>query len=95
MLEALQQNVNLTVFQTLISAGANVNEQKQGLTPLFYAAKIDNIEAVKLLLQAGADPHLKTGNLLPVDIAHNKEIKSALKDAMVGARVEEPVKAWQ
>ncbi len=44
----------------IIKQGAEVNAQaNNGMTPLMAAASIDNIDAVKLLLERGADKQLK------------------------------------
>lgn len=51
--------VNKSFITNLISAGANVNAQtKDGFTPLMYAcSKNANLEFVRILLSAGADPN--------------------------------------
>lgn len=44
----------------LISRGANLNSQnKDGKTALVFAVMDDNLEAVKFLLEKGADPHIE------------------------------------
>ncbi len=49
------------VFEFLITAGANVNQTSNGgQTPLMAAAMIGRVEIVKRLLDAKADPNLKT-----------------------------------
>ena len=45
----------------MIEKGANVNSLDIGWrTPLFIAAKLGHLEAVKILLSAKADPSYKT-----------------------------------
>lgn len=47
------------VVRHLISLGVDVNAQdRQGWTPLNFAARVKNYECVKLLLDAGADPNV-------------------------------------
>jgi uncharacterized protein len=47
----------------LIESGARVNvKEKDGNTPLTYAAMYGNLKLVELLLQAGGDPNMKGGN---------------------------------
>lgn len=54
-------NVDSGPLQALIAAGANVNARdKNDATPLHMAAFATRTEHAKLLLQAGADPLLKT-----------------------------------
>ena len=49
------------LIQLLLRAGASVNaENKKGYRPLFRAVYKDNLDAVLLLLAAGADPHAET-----------------------------------
>lgn len=49
------------VAQKLIDAGARVNDKFDGKTPLYAAvgaSRVDRIEAVRVLLEAGADPNM-------------------------------------
>ena len=50
-----------TLIAPLIRAGANVNTSYNGTTPLLEAAEKD-AEAVRLLLDAGADPNTAVGS---------------------------------
>lgn len=44
------------VIDILLKAGANINiEDRKGETPLFYAARVGNVPAVRVLLARGAD----------------------------------------
>lgn len=47
----------------------NVNASVQGFTALHYAALLNNIESLKVLMSYGADPHIKsvTGHR-PIDL---------------------------
>ncbi|MFC1537163.1 ankyrin repeat domain-containing protein [Pseudomonadota bacterium] len=48
-------------LQYLLSKGLNPNHQNDfGKTPLIYAAQYNQPESVKMLLEAGADPNVKT-----------------------------------
>ena len=43
----------------MLTAGASVNaKDERGITPLMYAAWVGSLDAVKLLLEQGADPNL-------------------------------------
>jgi len=65
---AICQNADLRIIRILIEYGADVNLghdfldeplNKTSLTPLMLAVIMNNKEAFKLLLQAGADPDIK------------------------------------
>ena len=43
----------------MIAYGANVNDRYNGITPLMYAARYNNVEMLKELLNNGADLSLK------------------------------------
>jgi hypothetical protein len=75
-------------LKDLLAAGANVNEQdEQGWTPLNWAAGRGDVDAVRLLLEHGADVTL-TGrdNRTPLMIAKaadRREVAEILKEAEV------------
>ncbi len=66
----------------LNKTGIDINEQDQyGATPLHYAAKNNNIEAIKLLMDEGADLLIeKMGKIKPVDFAKDESVKRVFED---------------
>ena len=42
-----------------IAEGANLNELTDGMTPLLWAIMRGDLEAVRLLLESGADPNVR------------------------------------
>ena len=73
------------ILQALIEAGANIQAPSvRGLkeTPLFLAARFGHLEALKILLRAGADPKAQMGRgNTPLHQAHNDRIVHALLEA--------------
>lgn len=58
LVQAVADN-DLKTINALLSKGANVDgPNKYGMTPLITAVSYSNVEAVKILLEAGADPNL-------------------------------------
>jgi hypothetical protein len=58
----------------------------RGFTALHYAVITDDIDAVKALLEGGADPTIKTAaGYLPVDFAQHSP---AMKELLVSASAE-------
>ena len=75
-------------MKLLIAAGANVNvRDKQGKTPLMWAAVSGNVEGIKELLLFGAqvnvvDKHGKSALMYAAEAKeHSKEISTLLRDA--------------
>ena len=63
LLNAVRNYAEPEVLELLIQAGAKVDAaDTEGQTALIAAAADDNLEAVKVLLGAGADPNLKKSN---------------------------------
>jgi hypothetical protein len=58
----------------------------RGFTALHYAVLVDDIHIVEALLEAGADPTIKTtAGYLPVDFAQHSPV---MKDMLVKASTE-------
>ncbi len=55
---AISKSDNATA-KKIIEYGADVNERFNGMTPLMIAARYNNVEMVKILLEKGADITLK------------------------------------
>ena len=55
---AISKNDNATAIK-IIEYGADVNERFNGMTPLMYAARYNNVEMIKMLLEKGADSSIK------------------------------------
>ena len=54
------ENENITEIKSLLNQGANVNvREKDGQTPLHYAAYLNNINIAKLLIDSGADVNVQ------------------------------------
>ncbi len=68
----------------LAAPGIQVNQKdKAGRTALHHAAKAGEITKIRLLLEHGADPHLKDkAGRLPVDVARYTDCEKVLRDAM-------------
>ena len=60
----------ISCVEALIKAGANVNQRAvRNKTPLHTAASKDNVEGVRMLLQAGAKPQRTMSGQSPMDMA--------------------------
>jgi len=58
--ECIKEDINLNIIKYLIEVGADVNkEDKNNLTPLFYACESGNEAVVKYLVDHGADVNKK------------------------------------
>ncbi len=79
---AISKNDNETA-KKMIAYGANVNDRYNGITPLMYAARYNNVEMLKELLNNGADLSLKDsrGNtaLKYAELSNAKEAIEFLK----------------
>lgn len=80
LIEAIKSG-NLATVKELIQAGAPLDQQdKQGWTPLNWAAGSGNLEVVELLLQHGADPlavgrDLRTPQMIALAAGHAEVVK--------------------
>jgi hypothetical protein len=76
---------NAQLISHIIRAGTNVNIfDKKRRTPLFYAAKYKNEPALKLLLDAGADPNIRNREgIPPLVIACSIENNAAIITALL------------
>src|SRR4051812_36723780 len=50
---------DIEVVKKFIEYGASINEYSNGMTPLMFAARYNNVEILKLLIANGADISLK------------------------------------
>ena len=53
----------MEIAELLIKQGANINEDKNGIIPLYIAVKAGQIKMSQLLLQHGANVHLFTDEI--------------------------------
>jgi ankyrin repeat protein len=58
---ALFRTDNIQIMSLLLSKGANIEDECNGNTPLSWAVESDDAEAVKFLLDHGANPNVKVG----------------------------------
>jgi ankyrin repeat protein len=81
-------NGHARVLEKLLASGADPNRKdKRGLAPLVKAADRDDLEIVKLLLDAGADPKIKEDStgITPMMVEpglHDSAIKALLREAV-------------
>jgi ankyrin repeat protein len=85
LIEAVKSG-NKNSVQELIEAGAEMNQQdKQGWTPLNWAAGKGDLEIVELLLQRGADPSIVGRDLRTPEMialaAGRSDVVKALRNA--------------
>src|SRR6185369_9062568 len=80
LVEAVKSG-NIEAVKELIESDAEVNQQdKQGWTPLNWAAGKGNLDLIELLLQHGADPlavgrDLRTPQLIALAAGHAEAVK--------------------
>lgn len=79
---ACDNNESLECIQILIAAGADVNAQSDyGWTPLHSACQGNDKQLVQILLEAGADPSIKTyRGILPHQLTDMAEIKDLIEN---------------
>lgn len=93
LLEALFHSIparRVPMMSLLLQSGADPNQMsKEGWPPLFYAAILADPEALRVLLAAGADPHVLAsddGRSLD-DVLHLRDYVSSDKEAVARALV--------
>jgi ankyrin repeat protein len=73
------------VMRALIDAKADVFARFEGYTTLIFAAAKNNIDAVKSLLAAGADPNDRDPNGMPVLMDSSRSGKLGIVSALIAA----------
>lgn len=77
---------DFATVKKLIEYGASVHEKSNGLTPLMIAARYNNVEIIKLLLEKGADVKAKDEKgitaLKYAEASNSKEVIELLKTAL-------------
>ncbi|MBS1999344.1 MAG: ankyrin repeat domain-containing protein, partial [Cyanobacteria bacterium SZAS LIN-2] len=82
-LKAAVEDGNVELVRCLIGLGANVNNQRFGLTALQQATNYDHLEIMKILLEAGANPNAAendVGEWMPLWWAKSREAAQILID---------------
>ena len=94
LIEAVKSG-NTEAVKELIESGAEINQQdKQGWTPLSWAAARGNLAMVELLLQNGADPlrvgnDLRTPQMIALAAGHAEVVKRLRQAESDGGQAEE------
>jgi hypothetical protein len=58
LVEAVQR-CDVDAMKEAIASGADLNEMDDGMTPLLWAILGGHFDAIKLLLESGADPNVR------------------------------------
>jgi uncharacterized protein len=87
---------HVDVIQVLLDENAYIDaESPNKSTPLMMAAKYGNLEAVKLLLESGADPRLRNQlGLTAIDFAHQGNRSDAAEAIAAAIRDAQPKGKW-
>jgi ankyrin repeat protein len=87
---------HLAVIRLLLEHHAYIDaESPNGTTPLMMAAHYGSPEAVKLLLEEGADPMIKNQlDLTAIDFAHRASRKEAAEIIAAFVRARQPKGKW-
>ena len=70
---ALHRLPSAPMIEMLLNAGADIEEVWNGMTPLTVAASMKNVDAVKALLHAGANPNRDVALFAAIEPARNYE----------------------
>ena len=71
---------NIAIVKDQLSKGIDVNQKKNGVTPLMIAASNDDVDMIKILLEKGADTKARDSNgRTPQQIARKQKTKKLLK----------------
>jgi ankyrin repeat protein len=89
-------NSHLQIMQLLLDNHAYIDAASpNGSTPLMMAAMYGNASAVKLLLEAGADPTLKNGiGLTAIDFANRVKKAESIEIIAAFVRGRRPKGSW-
>lgn len=89
-------NGHLAIMELLLENHAYIDaESPNGSTPLMMAAHYGTPAAVKLLLEAGADPTLKNQlGLTAIDFAHRANRKDLVELIAASVRAAQPKGKW-
>ena len=79
---AIRENNGIDVVQFLVSEGADIHaqDQKNGATPLQWAAYKGNLEVAKFLVAEGADIYTQNTMVLPHSIRQQSKAMSKLSN---------------
>jgi ankyrin repeat protein len=76
---------NTVIMKQLVEKGADINAMDhEGATPIFFACMYGHVEAVRLLIELGADVNVEAVNRTPMRLAKTNghtEVVQILKDA--------------
>jgi len=87
---------HVTIMRLLLDNHAYIDAASpNGSTPLMMAAKYGSNAAVKLLLEAGADPMLKNNlDLTAIDFANSSDRREAASTIAAFVRAQRPKGSW-